>query len=166
MKIRQGGREPSGRPCRSNNKLQAWRRLMVSAAQAAEGNSAVFLMDGSQVSRQMRWSEFGAFLDGYVGLSDLAETDVRAVLDNLNPDLTVTSLVFFRIWCDEEGRADSSWNVPIEALAEKGAKGPGRGGGAIGLVCRSLCPDPAYIEQLWAPAMTAGSTHFATFRKA
>ncbi len=139
---------------------------MVSTTQAAEGNSAVFLMDGSQVSRQMRWSEFGAFLDGYVGLSDLAETDVRAVLVNLNPDLTVTSLVFFRIWFDEEGRADSSWNVPIEALAEKGAKGPDLGGGAIRLVCRSLCPDPAYIEQLWDPDMTPGSNHFHTIRKA
>ncbi len=53
---------------------------MVSADQATDGYSAVFFMDGSQVSRQMRASEFGAFLDGYVGLSDLAETDVRAVL--------------------------------------------------------------------------------------
>ena len=139
---------------------------MVSAAQAAEGNSAVFLMDGSQVSRQMRWSEFGAFLDGYVGLSDLAETDVRAVLVNLNPDLTVASLVFFRIWFDEEGRADSSWNVPIEALAEKGAKGPDLGGGAIRLVCRSQCPDPAFAEELWDPDMTPGSNHFHSIRKA
>lgn len=89
-------------------------------------------MDGSQVARQMRLSEFGAFLDGYVGLSDLAETDVRAVLVNLSSDLNVRSLVFFRIWFDEEGgRADSHWNVPpIEALAEQGAKGPPNMGGA------------------------------------
>src|SRR5690554_6440818 len=124
---------------------------MVNAPQAADVHSAVFFMDGAQVARQMRLSEFGAFLDGYVGLSDLAETDVRAVLVNLNPDLTVASLVFFRIWFDEEGRADSNWNVPIEALAERGAKGPDMGGGPIRLVCRSQCPDPSLAEELWDP---------------
>ncbi|GGC76083.1 DNA repair protein [Marinobacter halophilus] len=139
---------------------------MVSAGQAADGYSAVYFMDGSQVARQMRLSEFGAFLDGYVGLSDLAETDVRAILVNMSTDLSVRSLVFFQIWFDEEGRADSSWNVPIEALAEKGAKGPNMGGGAIKLVCRSQCPDPAYAEELWDPDMTPGSNHFQAIRKA
>lgn len=139
---------------------------MVNAPQAADVHSAVFFMDGAQVARQMRLSEFGAFLDGYVGLSDLAETDVRAVLVNLNPDLTVASLVFFRIWFDEEGRADSNWNVPIEALAERGAKGPNMGGGPIRLVCRSQCPDPSLAEELWDPDMTPGSNHFQTIRKA
>ncbi len=139
---------------------------MVNAGQAADGYSAVFFMEGSQVARQMRLSEFGAFLDGYVGLSDLAETDVRAILVNLSPELNVRSLVFFRIWFDEEGRADSSWNLPIEALAEQGAKGPDMGGGPIRLVCRSQCPDPAVAQELWDPDMTPGSNHFQTIRKA
>ncbi|MFO8141793.1 MAG: DNA repair protein [Marinobacter sp.] len=139
---------------------------MVNAGQAADGYSAVFFMENSQVARQMRLSEFGAFLDGYAGLSDLAETDVRAILVNLSPDLNVRSLVFFRIWFDEEGRADSSWNVPVEALAEQGAKGPDLGGGPIRLVCRSQCPDSAYAEELWDPDMTPGSNHFQIIRKA
>lgn len=139
---------------------------MVIASEAAEGYSAVLFIEEGQVARQMRWSEFGAFLDGYVGLSDLAETDVRAVLVNLNTDLTVSALVFFRIWFDEEGRADSSWNLPIEALAEKGAKGPNLGGGPIRLVCRSQCPDPAFADELWDPDMTPGSNHFQVIRKA
>ncbi|SFR58014.1 hypothetical protein SAMN04488073_3069 [Marinobacter gudaonensis] len=139
---------------------------MVSADQATDGYAAVFFMDGSQVSRQMRASEFGAFLDGYVGLSDLAETDVRAVLVELNGELLVQSLVFFRIWFDEEGRADTHWNVPIEELAKNGAKGPDMGGGAIRLVCRSQCPDPRFKEDLWDPDMTPGNNHFQTIRKA
>ena len=139
---------------------------MVNGGQSADGQSAVFFMDGSQVDRQMRWSEFGAFLDGYVGLTDLAETDVRAVLVNLNPDLTIRSLVFFRIWFDEEGRADSSWNVPVESMAERGASGPDLGGGPIRLVCRSQCPDPAFANELWDPDMTPGSNHFQAIRKA
>lgn len=139
---------------------------MESAGQAAEGYSAVFFMEGSQVAREMRASEFGAFLDGYVGLSDLAETEVRAVLVELSDDLLVQALVFFRIWFDEEGRADSHWNVPIEALAGRGAKGPDMGGGAIRLVCRSQCPDPQYKEDLWDPDMTPGNNHFQAIRKA
>ena len=62
---------------------------MGSADQASDGYSAVFFMDGSDVSRQMRASEFGAFLDGYVGLSDLADTDVKAVYVLLGSDLLV-----------------------------------------------------------------------------
>nr|WP_297402117.1 DNA repair protein [uncultured Marinobacter sp.] len=139
---------------------------MVSADQATDGYSAVFFMEGSQVAREMRASEFGAFLDGYVGLSDLAETDVRAVLVELGGDLRVLALVFFRIWFDEEGRADSNWNVPIEELARRGAKGPDMGGGAIRLVCRSQCPDARFKEELWDPDMTPGNNHFQAIRKA
>ena len=139
---------------------------MVKPDPSEEGYSAVFFMDGSTVARQMRWSEFGAFLDGYVGLTDLAETDVRAVMVNLNPDLTIRSLAFFRIWFDEEGRADSSWNLPIESLAERGAKGPDLGGGPIRLVCRSQCPEPSLATELWDPDMTPGSNHFQAIRKA
>ncbi|WP_417515132.1 DNA repair protein [Marinobacter sp.] len=139
---------------------------MVSAGQATDNYSAVFFIEGNEVARQMRASEFGAFLDGYVGLSDLAETDVKAVLVDLSGDLLVHALVFFRIWFDEEGRADSSWNMPIEELAARGAKGPNMGGGAIRLVCRSQCPDPQYAAELWDPDMTPGNNHFQVIRKA
>ena len=139
---------------------------MGSADQASDGYSAVFFMDGSDVSRQMRASEFGAFLDGYVGLSDLADTDVKAVYALLGSDLLVRSLVFFRIYFDEEGRADSHWNLPVEKLARKGAKGPDMGAGPIRLVCRSQCPKSASAEDFWDPDMTPGSNHFQAIRRA
>ncbi|RBW50148.1 DNA repair protein [Marinobacter sp. F3R11] len=139
---------------------------MVSAGPATDDYSAVFFIEGNEVARQMRASEFGAFLDGYVGLSDLAETDVKAVLVDLSSDLLVRALVFFRIWFDEEGRADSSWNMPVEDLAARGAKGPNMGGGAIRLVCRSQCPEPKYASELWDPDMTPGNNHFQVIRKA
>lgn len=139
---------------------------MGSADQAPEEYSAVFFMDGAQVARQMRAAEFGAFLDGYVGLSDLADTDVRAVYVLLGGDLLIRSLVFFRIYFDEEGRADSHWNVPIEKLALNGAKGPDLGSGATRLVCRSQCPDSADKDDFWDPDMTPGSNHFQAIRKA
>ena len=139
---------------------------MVSAGQSKDGYAAVFFIEDGQVARQMRATEFGAFLDGYVGLSDLAETDVRAVLVELDMELRVQALVFFRIWFDEEGRADASWNLPIEDLAKRGAKGPDLGGGPIRLVCRSQCPEPRYADDLWDPDMTPGSNHFQAIRKA
>lgn len=139
---------------------------MVSAGQAKTDYSAVLFIEGNQVAREMRASEFGAFLDGYVGLSDLAETEVKAVLVDLSGDLLVRALVFFRIWFDEEGRADSSWSVPVEELAGQGAKGPDMGGGAIRLVCRSQCPKPQYASELWDPDMTPGNNHFQVIRKA
>lgn len=113
---------------------------MALNSQSDEGYSAVFFMSGAKVARQMRVSEFEAFLDGYVGLSDLVDTDVRAVYVLLTPELGIRSLVFFRIWFDEEGRADSHWKLPIEQLAHTGASGPDLGHGPIRLVCRSRCP--------------------------
>ena len=139
---------------------------MASADKVGDDYSAVFFMDGSDVSRQMRASEFGAFLDGYAGLSDLADSDVKAVFVVLSPSLETRSLVFFRIYFDEEGRADASWNLPIEQLAKKGAKGPDLGGGPIRLVCRSQCPGFVNADELWDPDMTPGSNHFQSIRRA
>lgn len=139
---------------------------MALADPSAEGYSAVFFMDGIEVARQMRATEFDAFLDGYVGLSDLADTDVRAAFVQIGTDLLVRGLVFFRIYFDEEGRADSHWNIPVETLAGQGSAGPDMGAGPIRLVCRSLCPEKRYKTDLWDPDMTPGSNHFQTIRKA
>jgi hypothetical protein len=139
---------------------------MASADKVGDDYSAVFFMGGSDVSRQMRASEFGAFLDGYVGLSDLADSDVKAVFVLLSASLEIRSLVFFRIYFDEEGRADASWNLPIEQLAKKGAKGPDLGGGPIRLVCRSQCPGSVNADELWDPDMAPASNHFQSIRRA
>ncbi len=138
---------------------------MGSAGQASEGYAAVFFMSGTQVSRQMRDSEFGAFLDGYVGLSDLADTDVKAVYVTLSDELLIQAMVFFRIYFDEEGRADSHWNLPIEEMARAGAKGPDLGGGPIRLVCRSQCPVKGVADDLWDPDMSPGQNQFTAIRK-
>lgn len=139
---------------------------MAVADPSGNGYAAVFLMDGINVARQMRATEFDAFLDGYVGLSDLADTDVRAVFVQLGDDLFVRGLVFFRIYFDEEGRADSHWNIPVESLVRQGSAGPDMGAGPIRLVCRSLCPDKRFRPELWDPDMTPGSNHFQSIRKA
>lgn len=139
---------------------------MAVAEASTDGYAAVFLMDGHEVSRQMRATEFDAFLDGYVGLSDLADTDVRAVYIQMGDDLLVRSLVFFRIYFDDEGRADSRWNIPVERLAAEGSTGPDMGAGPIRLVCRSRCPERKWASELWDPEMSPGANHFQAIRKA
>lgn len=139
---------------------------MASADKVGDNYSAVFFMDGSDVSRQMRVSEFETFLDGYVGLSDLVDTDVKAVFVLISPEVEIRSLVFFRIYFDDEGQADVHWNMPIEELALKGAKGPDLGGGPIRLVCRSQCPESANADELWDPDMAPGRNHFQAIRRA
>lgn len=139
---------------------------MAGAASVQNGIAAVYFMDGPLVDREMRASEFDAFLDGYVGLTDLVDTDVRAVYAVLDESLSIHALVFFRIYFDDEGRADTSWNVPIERLAAQGAAGPDLGSGPIRLVCRSQCPEPEYAQELWDPDMSPGSNHFLAIRRA
>ena len=139
---------------------------MAVAASVQNGIAAIYFMDGLLVDREMRASEFEAFLDGYVGLTDLVDTDVRAVYAVLDEKLLIRALVFFRIYFDDEGRADTSWNVPIERLAMQGAAGPDLGGGPIRLVCRSQCPEAEYAQELWDPDMSPGSNHFLAIRRA
>lgn len=131
-----------------------------------ESPAAIFFLDGAKITRQMRMSEFDAFLDGYVGLSDMADTDVHAVYVDLTPQLTIKALVFFRVYFDDQGMVDSSWNIPLQKLADKAATGPDLGEGAIRLACKSQCPDPAQKESLWDPDMSPSSNTFTAIRKA
>jgi len=128
-------------------------------------HAAVFFMDNGQVTRQMRLSEFESILDGYLGLSDMADTDVRAVLVLMTRSLSIESLVFFRLYFDDEGRADGSWNIPIEALSLEGAKGPDLGDGPIRLVCRSQTPRSSVKSGLWDPDMSPDHNDFSVIRK-
>lgn len=127
---------------------------------------AVFFMEGNSVSRQMLFSEFEAFLDGYVGLSDMADKEAKAVYVVVNAQLQVEALVFFLIYFDDDGRADPEWNVPVERLASVAGGGPDMGGGAIRLSCRSQCSINWHQKELWDPDMTPGSSHFSAIKKA
>lgn len=127
---------------------------------------AIFFMKNGRVGRQMRLSEFESILDGYVGLSDFADTDQKAVLVVMDQSLVIQSLVFFRVYFDENGRIDASWNVPIENLSAEGARGPNLGEGHIRLVCRSQTPRSSLRSALWDPSMAPGKNDFVAIRKA
>ncbi len=132
----------------------------------SDKNVAVFFMEDNKVIRQMLFSEFEALLDGYVGMSDMADMEAKVVYAVINAQLQVEALVFFLIYFDEEGRADPEWNIPVERLASVSAGGPDLGGGVIRLSCRSQCSINWHQKELWDPDMTPGSSHFAAIKKA
>ena len=125
-------------------------------------HTAIYFLDRGRVARQMRLSEFESLLDGYLGLSDLAHQNVKAVLVLMDQALSIRSLVFFRLYFDSEGRADSRWNLPVEALAMEGDRGPDLGEGPIRLVCQSQTPRQQVKNLLWDP----GKNDFQTIREA
>ncbi len=135
---------------------------LMQSVDLSEFHTAIYFMDKGRVARQMRLSEFESLLDGYLGLSDLAHQNVKAVLVLMDQALSIRSLVFFRLYFDSEGRADSRWNLPVEALAMEGDRGPDLGEGPIRLVCQSQTPRQQVKNLLWDP----GKNDFQTIREA
>jgi hypothetical protein len=127
---------------------------------------AVFFLDNKKVTRHMLYSEFEALLDGLVALPDYTDEDAKAVYVVISKSGKITALVFFILYFDEEGRADASWNVPVERLAEVSGRGPDLGGGPIRLACRGQCAVNWHQNDLWDPDMTPGSNDFLLIKKA
>lgn len=129
-------------------------------------HAAVFFIGDKGVTRHMLFSEFEALLDGLVALPDYKDEDAKVVYALINRFGKIVALVFFEIYFDDEGRADSSWNVAVERLAEVSGSGPDLGAGPIRLACRSQCSINWHQNDLWDPDMTPGSNDFLLLRKA
>lgn len=127
---------------------------------------AVFFLDKKKVTRHMLYSEFEALLDGLVALPDYSDEDAKAVYAVISKTGKVSALVFFVLYFDEDGRADASWNVPLERLAEVSGRGPDLGGGPVRLACRGQCAVNWHQNDLWDPDMTPGSNDFLLIKKA
>lgn len=127
---------------------------------------AVFFLDNKKVTRHMLYSEFEALLDGLVAVPEYADEDAKGVYAVINKTGKVTALVFFILYFDEDGRADASWNVPVERLAEVSGRGPDLGAGPIRLACRGQCSINWHQNDLWDPDMTPGSNDFLSLKKA
>lgn len=137
---------------------------MARSSEAA--HEAILFMAANQVQKQFRLSEFEALLDGVVTLSDLADQEVTAVYVQLDKSLNIIALVFFLLYFDEEGRADSEWNLPLQRLAKISGAGPDLGGGPIRLAMRGQCAISWHQKDLWDPRMAPGANDFQVIRKA
>lgn len=116
------------------------------------------------VAKSMLYSDFEAILDGMVGIPEFAGQSVRTAYCLVDGALMVRALVLFLIEFDEDGMADTSWNIPLRHLAEHAAPGPDMGAGPIRLACRSQCPVAWHQDNLWDPVMKSGANDFVFIR--
>ncbi len=127
-------------------------------------SEAILFFDHRGISKSMLYADFEAILDGMVGVPEFADKEVRGAYGLVNGQLRVRSLVLFTIDFDEDGMADTTWNVPLRHLAEHAGQGPDMGAGPIRLACRSQCPVAWHQDQMWDPGMKPGANDFIAIR--
>ena len=79
---------------------------------------AVFFFGRKGITKEMRYTEFEAVLDGVVGMTGLTSREVQAAYLKITPSLEVHSVVLFLIEFDDRGFADQDWNIPLRHLAD------------------------------------------------
>jgi len=127
-------------------------------------SEAVLFFDERGITKSMLYSDFEAILDGMVGVPEFTDTEVRGAYALVDARLQVMGIVLFLIDFDEDGMADTSWNIPLRHLVEHAGPGPDMGAGPIRLACRSQCPVAWHQEQLWDPGMKPGANDFVFIR--
>lgn len=132
---------------------------------SAELLEAVFLLQDSQISRELLYPEFEAILDGFIPFPDFSNTTAQAVYVQIDPSLKVKGIVFFLISFDASGMVDRRWNVPLRQLIDATGTGPDMGAGPIKLACFSQCPIAWHQKNLWDPVMETGNNSFMAIRK-
>lgn len=132
----------------------------------AGSNEAVIFFRGDLVDKEVLYPEFEAILDGYIGLPGYANRVLKAVYLQISPRLAIQAAVFFTIPFAEDGQVETSWNIPLQHLADHGLDGPDLGEGAIRLACRSVCPVAWYKEQLWDPDLQGNLSTFDLLKEA
>ena len=85
---------------------------------SAVTSEAILFFDHRGISKSMLYSDFEAILDGMVGVPEFADKEVRGAYCVVNGQLKVRGLVLFTIDFDEDGMADTTWNVPLRHLVE------------------------------------------------
>ncbi len=126
---------------------------------------AVLFFNDSGVCKEMLYPEFEALLDGLVRMPEYADRQMHLAYVLINPRLQARAAVFFYLDFDEQGGADTGWNLPLRNLAERAGRGPDMGGGPIRLACRSQCPVSWHQMHLWDPESSAGRNHFVLIRE-
>ncbi|WP_073670546.1 chromosome partitioning protein ParA [Pseudomonas aeruginosa] len=142
------------------------RGLAMSMQKKPQMAEAVLFFNDSGVCKEMLYPEFEALLDGLVRMPEYADRQMHLAYVLINPRLQARAAVFFYLDFDEQGGADTGWNLPLRNLAERAGRGPDMGGGPIRLACRSQCPVSWHQMHLWDPESSAGRNHFVLIRDA
>ncbi|EWC42573.1 chromosome partitioning protein ParA [Pseudomonas stutzeri] len=126
---------------------------------------AVLFFNEGTVCKEMLYPEFEAVLDGVVALPEFADRQMCAVYVMINPRLQIRAAVFFCLDFNDDGSADSGWNIPLRQLAERTGRGPDMGAGPIRLACRSQCPVSWHQMHMWDPKLTAERNDLVVLRE-
>ncbi|MCH8550940.1 MAG: hypothetical protein LAT62_03320 [Natronospirillum sp.] len=121
---------------------------------------ALLVYQKETVAREMLYTEFMAVLDGVVSARSFAAQTMEAVYLQLDEQLNVDVMVFFRLPFDNEGRVADTWNLPLRDMAARARPGPVIKGRKTRLMCRSQCPEK-WHSWLWEPRERNGRDPFA-----
>lgn len=127
---------------------------------------AVFFFDKNGLAKEMLYQEFESFLDGMIGMPDMAGRKAQAVYVKINASLKITAMVFFTIGFDKQGIADSRWNLPLKLLPNKGVDGPDMGAGAVKIYMQGTNANAEYNAYLWDPSERGGKNDLIHVRDA
>ncbi|TLX57135.1 chromosome partitioning protein ParA [Stutzerimonas nosocomialis] len=125
---------------------------------------AVLFFGEHGICKEMLYPEFEALLDGVVDMPEFADQQMRVAYVLINPRLLIRGVVFFYLDFNEDGSADSGWNIPLRHLAERAGRGPDLGAGPIRLACRSQCPVAWHQMHLWDPSLAPGKNDLVLLR--
>jgi hypothetical protein len=128
--------------------------------------AVMFFSEHGGICKEMLYPEFEALLDGVVNMPEYADKQMRVVYTLINPRLLIRAAVFFLIDFDDNGQADTGWNIPLRHLAERAGRGPDLGAGPIRLACRSQCPVSWHQMHMWDPNLAPGNNDLALLRDA
>ena len=117
-------------------------------------NEAIYLFRDGRVVSEMRYSEFEALLSGAATLDDWRGARVPCAYAAVGSGMHVRGLVFFELFVNTHGHADSGFNVPLRYLVRNAGAGPDLGAGPIRLSCRGQCAVPWHANNLWQPELS------------
>jgi len=116
----------------------------------------LFDADGD-ICAEMSLPAFERLLDGEQRLESFAASIVSAAYCVVGSALSLRAIVFFLFQVDENGRVDTSFNLPLRYLAQNAGKGEDLGQGAIRKASRGRCPVPWHSVNLWEPEAEKGA---------
>lgn len=117
-------------------------------------NEAIYLFRDGRVVSEMRYNEFEAVLSGAASLDDWRGSRVPCAYVAIGSGMHVRGLVFFELFVNSHGHADTGFNVPLRYLVRNAGHGPDLGAGPIRLSCRGQCAVPWHANNLWQPTLT------------
>ena len=112
---------------------------------------AILFFDEESVVKEMLYVEFQAVLDGVVGIPEFAKKSYQAAYVTIWHNLSMHTVVLFKLSFDKQGHVDAKWNLPLRSLGSQATNGPDLGSGMILVMTRDLCEDADYKKSLWEP---------------